>query len=298
MGCAGGVEYNSEEDMKHAFMIIAHNEFTILQRLISALDDERIDIYVHIDKKVREMPVLHANHAGLFILQNRVDVRWGHVSQIECEYALFREAYKPGEYCFYHLISGVHYPIKSIDDVLVYYEQNVGKVVFDGMGKDAFWQERAKIRNYNFFMKWYASGMFLSRLFSQLFRRISCFLQKVFKIWRYRGIAFFKASNWASFPEEALSFLLSNEMVVLKRYRMTFCGDEFFAPTELMNSEFHDRIVNGTSILYQVFGEASPRILICDDFDAIQQSGCLFGRKFSSSNMDILNKIDEYAHRR
>ena len=37
--------------MRHAYLIIAHNEPEILQMLISALDDARNDIYVHIDKK-------------------------------------------------------------------------------------------------------------------------------------------------------------------------------------------------------------------------------------------------------
>ena len=38
--------------MKHAYLIIAHNEFEILKRLIQALDDERNDIYIHFDRKL------------------------------------------------------------------------------------------------------------------------------------------------------------------------------------------------------------------------------------------------------
>lgn len=36
--------------MKHAFLIIAHNEYPVLEVLLSMLDDERNDIYLHIDK--------------------------------------------------------------------------------------------------------------------------------------------------------------------------------------------------------------------------------------------------------
>ena len=35
--------------MKHAFLIIAHNEYPVLEVLLSMLDDERNDIYLHID---------------------------------------------------------------------------------------------------------------------------------------------------------------------------------------------------------------------------------------------------------
>lgn len=34
--------------MKHAFLIIAHNEYPVLEVLLSMLDDERNDIYLHI----------------------------------------------------------------------------------------------------------------------------------------------------------------------------------------------------------------------------------------------------------
>ena len=41
---------------KHAYMIIAHNEFDLLEILVRLLDDPRNDIYVHIDAKVKEYP--------------------------------------------------------------------------------------------------------------------------------------------------------------------------------------------------------------------------------------------------
>lgn len=42
----------------HAYLIIAHNEFEVLTKLIGLLDDNRNDIYVHIDKKVEKVPAL------------------------------------------------------------------------------------------------------------------------------------------------------------------------------------------------------------------------------------------------
>lgn len=37
--------------MKHAYLIIAHNEPEVLRRLVKSVDDKRNDIYIHIDKK-------------------------------------------------------------------------------------------------------------------------------------------------------------------------------------------------------------------------------------------------------
>lgn len=45
--------------MKHAYLIITHSEFEILSRLLQALDDERNDIYIHFDRKLKKCPVCH-----------------------------------------------------------------------------------------------------------------------------------------------------------------------------------------------------------------------------------------------
>ena len=37
--------------MKHAYLIMAHNEFGILERIIKLIDDERNELFIHIDKK-------------------------------------------------------------------------------------------------------------------------------------------------------------------------------------------------------------------------------------------------------
>lgn len=38
---------------KHAYLIIAHNNFEVLEILIKMLDYKHNDLYVHIDKKVK-----------------------------------------------------------------------------------------------------------------------------------------------------------------------------------------------------------------------------------------------------
>ena len=57
--------------MHHAWLIIAHNEFGVLQKLVSMLDDGRSDFYVHIDRKVAALPELHVEKGRLTFLQKR-----------------------------------------------------------------------------------------------------------------------------------------------------------------------------------------------------------------------------------
>lgn len=277
--------------MKHAFLIIAHNEFGILQRLISALDDERVDIFVHIDKKVRNLPHLYVEKSDLFFVKDRVDVRWGHISQIECEYSLFMEAYHPGEYLFYHLISGVHMPLKPVGELLEFFESAPGYTTFQGLCVETDFQETMKLRHYNIGVSRFA----VSR-WAQIQLRVLHYVQDKCHIRRHKGVEFHKASNWAVFTDDALKYLLDSRNEVLKLYRFSFCADEFFAPSLLMASPLKKRVRSVENLLKLEMGEASPRVLTNEDFPMLLSSGCLYGRKFSESHIDVVDRIVKEVH--
>ena len=91
--------------MRHAYLIIAHNEPEILRILLSLLDDERNDVYLHIDKKASfDFTNLKAVKSRLYILPVHIDARWGDFSLVEIELLLLKEAYSNGSYSYYHLL--------------------------------------------------------------------------------------------------------------------------------------------------------------------------------------------------
>ena len=143
--------------MKHAFLIIAHNLFDQLQILLNILDDERNDIYVHIDKKISKIPSLVTSKSNLFISQ-KIDVRWGSRSQIEVELYLFEKAYLSNtNYSYYHLLSGVDLPIKNNDYIHSFFSQHMG---YEFVGichtNDDFFINR--INRYHLFTKYYRNN--------------------------------------------------------------------------------------------------------------------------------------------
>ena len=99
--------------MKHAWLIIAHNEFKILKTLISLLEDPAFDIFIHIDKIVKGIPSFLVPQDRLHIVEPRIDVRWGAPSQIDVELLLMSRALQHAQYDYFHTISGTHLPIKS-----------------------------------------------------------------------------------------------------------------------------------------------------------------------------------------
>lgn len=102
---------------KHAYLIMAHNNWKILEKLLILLDDKRNDIYLHIDLKSDFIDFSSKVHnANLFIF-HEIDVRWGDISLIQVEFFLFKTAYCKGNNSYYHLISGSDLPLKTQDEI-------------------------------------------------------------------------------------------------------------------------------------------------------------------------------------
>ncbi len=66
--------------MKHAFLIIAYDNWWQLKRLIQLLDYKNHDIYIHIDKKSKDFDVNFFNnitdYSSVYFFQE-YDVYWG-----------------------------------------------------------------------------------------------------------------------------------------------------------------------------------------------------------------------------
>lgn len=284
--------------MKHAFLIIAHDNFILLQKLILTLECQEVDFYVHVDAKSGALPELYVSgESRLHVLQDRIDTRWGDYSQIATELLLLERAYGNGGYSHYHIISGTHFPLKPVKDIVSFYTANEGKTVFFGLCQSASLQETMKLRHYNLFTRRLAYGSPASRRLFQKLWRVSHDFQKFLKINRNKDVAFYKASNWVSFSEEAVEFLLSERTRIKKLFRRSFCGDEYFAPTMLNMSSLREKVVSCDSLLKQEMGSANPRVFTMDDFDSLISSDCLFARKFSDGHIDVVNRIAEYIKR-
>lgn len=284
---------------KHAYLIIAHNDIDLLQVLVDMLDDERNDIYLHPDKKWTNFDAskLRTSRANLFILPKRIKGYWGHISLMEIEYALFRQAGDSGErYAYYHLISGADLPIKSQD-----YIHNF----FSGKSKPfiSYWDHKGdtyyKVSRYSFGMRYERvanSSSFVARAFAFVRRKFSDYLYCILGP-REGAENFHKGANWVSLPADCVELLLASEEWVVKRLRWTRNPDEIFAQTILHRHYFAPqgidpyqlddlRFVNWKS------SENSPDYFTMEQWDEIVASPALFARKFSTSvDAEIIERI-------
>ncbi|EGP5552038.1 hypothetical protein DWT96_13310, partial [Enterococcus faecium] len=101
---------------KQAYLILAHGSLEIFSALIKTLDFKGNDIFVHIDKTTDEKNFIREGNklksSNIFFIEDRYKIRWGDFSIVQAELALLKSAISIGEYSYYHLISGVDFPIK------------------------------------------------------------------------------------------------------------------------------------------------------------------------------------------
>lgn len=229
--------------MKHAFLIIAHNEYPVLEVLLSMLDDERNDIYLHIDKRATELfqqiKKVKMQKAGFYLIKNPIEVYWGDISQVQVEYLLFETALSHGSYAYYHLLSGTDLPIKSQDYIHAFFQQNAGKE-FVGFWQDAAHQRdlERKVFRYYFFTKRLKDKEHLLHGITALIRNLILAVQKISHYRRKQTFEFKKGGNWISITENAVKYLLQYKEIVLNRMKYTLCADEIFIQTILWNSPF------------------------------------------------------------
>lgn len=276
--------------MKSAYLIIAHNNFLVLQSLLDTLDSSDVDIYVHIDHKVVCLPNLSVNHSQLFVLNTRLNVRWGHVSQIETEFILWETACSNGPYSHYHLISGTHFPLKPMSEIKSYFSAYKEKNIFSLMYTNEH-EIDLKIRRLNIFTSTLKHNNHCLQIISQFCWKAFHKVQKVIGFKKYSDLSFRKASNWCSLTEEAVRYLLTKKNQLINAYKYSFCGDEFFAITELSQSNLRETVEYKDDYLKVDFCGANPRTYYVHDYKNLVNANCLFARKFSDIDIENITKV-------
>ncbi len=284
---------------KHAFLIIAHNNFGILEKTITLLDDSKNDFYIHIDKKVKNFDFDKfkslPRKSNIFFV-DRSSINWGGYSQIKCELTLLKAAIKR-EYSYYHLISGVDMPIKSRDEIFNFFELNAGKEFVHFSKKEDFHSGvYERFNKYHFLQEHCKSNYLISQIEKALLKA-----QEFLGINRNknRDIEFGFGSNWFSITNELASYVVSNEKLICKLYKNSVCCDEIFLQTLVLNSDFKNHLfyMNNDGDYYSCvrfidWKRGNPYVFKKGDYNDLMNSKCMFARKFDLSvDEDIVNLI-------
>lgn len=277
--------------MKHAYLIIAHNDFALLGLLAKSIDDERNDIYIHIDKKVEEIPSITTEYSNLYILKDRIDARWGDYSLVEVELSLLEEACKNGNYDYYHLISGADLPIKSQDYIHDFCAVHNGKE-FIGFADVSESEIAWRSQHYFIFPRNFKSKSAIIRGFRKSFLKIQDIIR-----YRRNDRIIKKGSQWCSVTHDFVRCVLENTEKIYTMFHNTYCPDEMFIQTLCWNSDFRNRVFDMSDefsgcrrFIKWNNGELKP--ISVDDIPAMLESEAWFARKFSSLDNSLMEAYD------
>lgn len=287
--------------MKHAYLIIAHNEPFVLRYLLTMLDDERNDVFLHIDRRSTKLYSLFSEmqlqHARLFVLENRKAVHWGDISQVEVEYLLFETALKEGPYAYYHLLSGVDLPIKSQDYIHYFFQKNAGhEFVGFWWGKKHRRDLHRKVQRYYLFTSYLKEGSLCVHGATAFIRNMVLALQKAASYRRYKKGKFCKGFQWVSITQDLCEYLVMEKSRVFRWFCYTLCPDEIFIQTIVWNSKFRSRLYNSENVVLGSmraidWHRGNPYVWGEEDEETLLNSPCLFARKFSEEKPQVLELL-------
>ncbi len=278
--------------LRHAYLILAHNEPKILQTLVEMIDDERNDIYIHIDKKsdINQFLPITVHHSNL-TFTDRINVNWGGWSVVEATLLLLATARKKGGYGYYHLLSGVDLPLKSQDYIHSKLDVSPKLEYFDFSLSE---QHKITLTNWTkwryIFEEYLRDSCIIRRKFCSLLRRSYLKIQKDFNWKRHYDVELAKASNWFSVTEECCDYILTKSSWLEDNFKYVHVSDEIAIPTLIFNSPFYIRR-SKESIRKIDWNRGGPYTWLKDDLEELLTSTSLFSRKFSSNDMHFINKI-------
>ncbi|TVX79122.1 beta-1,6-N-acetylglucosaminyltransferase [Peribacillus simplex] len=272
----------SNSKLKMAYAIQCHTNSEQVNRLIESLDDENIDFFIHVDQKSDILKNITVKD-NVFILRKRIDVQWGGFSQVEATLELLKAIKcKDEEYAYVHLISGQDFPIKSKDDIQQFFRETGGSQFIEYVDFPSNFLNRVEVYYPKFFfgrggkIKKIIRGVYNRGVMKTFFKRRTNYLPTL-----YYG------SSWFSITSDCVDYILNfidknNEFYNF--FKNSFCSDEMFFQTIILNSRFKEKVVNDNLryIDWYKKGLASPKTLLLEDYSKLINTNKLFARKFDS----------------
>ncbi len=296
---------------KHAFLIIAYHQWDLLCDTIKILDNKYIDFYIHIDRKISNVPFDKIKSTALYsqvYFVKRIDIHRGTFSIGQVELELVSSAINNEQYDYLHLISGQDLPVKSCEYILSFFDNNKGANYIDLIPPSKMrknWYERISL--YNVFVEQSFDQSGVKALIAKTIKRGITMIQRTLRINRFHkyekeGFEMCFGSAWFSITSDFARYLLSQKEIIERIYgKYTSIAEESFVQTILWSSPYRDTIYNGIdndnncrkNLRYIVWtGNTSPETMNVEYVERALKSNAIFARKFDlNTNIDAIDTV-------
>ena len=276
--------------MRHAWLILTHGNFAILEKQLRFLDSENADFFIHVDAKAdfdeERFSAVTERSRVTFVPRRRIS--WGHFAIAEAELELLRAA-APGRYDYYHLLSGVDVPVKSRAYIEEYFTRAPGTNYVNFLAPEISRADLYRVMFYYPMQRYNIRKPAVRRAL----RNFSAAVQLGFGVDRTRrlpdGFAFQKGAQWFSITHALAAYLLEKESEIRGIFSDTYCPDEMFVQTEIINSPFRDTLPENafcndyaSCLRYIDWQRGNPYTFTDGDLDELLAAPetALFARKF------------------
>lgn len=281
-----------------AYIIICHKNPKQINKLINKLYEENTDFFIHVDKKSTIQKEI-VKLSNVYFVPDPSDIQWGHFSQIECILKSLSTVKEHGKYNYVHIISGQDLPLRSNQEIIQFFKDNESKEFVEYVSipnHDARYGFLDRVSVY--YPKFLTPR---TRYISALRRRYVKFVMKSSVLKRkLKDVpeSLYKGANWMSITGECMEYILTyveGHPNYVSFFKHSFCGDEIFFQSIIMNSPFKEHVVNDIKrYIDWETGPDLPRTLTIEDEERLQKNGnqCFWGRKFDSEvDNQIIEKV-------
>lgn len=293
--------------MQQAVLVTAYTNMNHLFEIVDFLTGDFV-FYIHIDKKsnVSNEEILNLRKKrNVVLVSQKYDVNWGSINHLKAILYLLQNALEDTSNTYFHLITGHDFPIKSPQDITNYLIKNKGKEYLEYSKLPyGLWENGGydRILYYNMYdvlnaRTGWRKGIVRRLLSFQKKNNIKRSFPKSFPEDLYGGGTYWTLSRAAI--KYVFDYMKENPSF-LKRFKCTFCSEEMFFHTLILNSPLKGNVINN-NLRFIVWEERNgniPANLDETDLGAIKSSEALFARKFDYPVSELLlRQIKDFFRR-
>ncbi|PKH67680.1 hypothetical protein CXF59_07175 [Flavobacterium sp. ALD4] len=312
--------------MKICYIILTHRYPNQVKKLIQKLTSPDVFFYVHIDKNV----LIDTFFEELIDLPNvsfvteRKEGIWGDLGIVVATLNALKQILRDKRSGYCVLLSGQDYPIKSNDDINLYFKTNIGKDFIDIFPLPTKYWSIDRVTRYKFNLSGkkedfvqigsiLESDFFAKKTFKKIYRLIKAgrfdFILKILKKREFPTyIKPYGGSQWWALTtqttEKVIDFVVKNPDYVDYHVYSLLPDEMFFQSIIMYLVEKKNDIKIMPFLSYANWEKkncALPVTFTSADFEELssQPSSKLFARKFDISiDEEILDKIDTFHSQR
>lgn len=295
--------------MKFAFIILCHKNETQINRLLNKLKNFDCEIFIHIDRKNKNLKndIKICKNIHILPEEDSYDIKWGGIDMILATLSLINNVVSFSEnnnikFDYVWLLSGQDYIIQNSKIISEKLKQNkkINYIEIIGKGNKKY----KKLRKlYELpYPQWITINKTYIKIVKRLYMIITGGYNYTFPFFRRKkpfDFDFYFGSQWWTITYDCANYIkeyCTKNDKYIRYFEKSIIPDECFFQTIIMQSKYSKSIQNNLTYINWGKNRRSPETITIEDFAKLKKinNEYFFARKFDiDEDKKIVDKIDE-----